>query len=395
MRVADFLQDLGEMRKKNGRRKRIKFDAPPPHCEPQTPRSFLFRWLFNTTPAAGDVNGGAAEESKLSCLVPFSKSCCKNEEEEDEKEEEEGFGPDEAKETIPVVVESTEGGRGNFLISEKKPEVLSFNLGMGAGLVFLLAKSASEFNKMVELRSEMEMMIKYIKGEMQRKAAVSNLPESKVHSFPNSYYLGSECSNKPQYLHDDTESCNFAGAYGAMATHRPPNLNMDLDTKMCSRGNEMEQELQVELQRLQLNLEDQDSSMHPHQDRLEVKMLLILPGTKNFIRTSFYLPVLKLYNAQSSQVDSESNESFNDAYQQVNEPNKSESYKQTGVCPLELERRLHELLEARQHERIVELENALEGAERKLNEKDMEICWWRDTARLVSKHREERLQLQF
>ncbi|KAI0511271.1 hypothetical protein KFK09_011896 [Dendrobium nobile] len=354
MRVADFLQDLGEMGRKNRRRKRINFGAPPLHCEPQTPRSFLFRWLFNTTPAAGDVNGGAAEGSKSSCLVPFSKSCCKNEE-EDEKEDEEGFGPDEAKETIPAIGESTEG--------EKKPEVLSFNLGMGAGLVFLLAKSASEFNKMVELRSEMEMMIKYIKGEMQRKASVSNLPESKVHSFPNSYYLGSECSNKPQYLPDDTESCNFTGAYGAMVTHRQSNLNMDLDTKMRSRGNEMEQELQVELQRLQLNLEDQDSSMHPHQDRLEV--------------------------------DSESNESFNDTYQQVNEPNKSENNKQTGVCPRELERRLHELLEARQHERIVELENALECAERKLNEKDMEICWWRDTARLVSKHREERLQLQF
>lgn len=143
---------------------------------------------------------------------------------------------------------------------------------MGAGLVFLLAKSANEFNKMVELRSEMEMMIKHIKGELQRKAVSSNLPESKFHSFPNSNYLGSECSNKPQHLHDDAESCNFAGVYSSTAAtrRRLSILNMDLDAKMCSKGDELEQEVQVELQRLQLNLEDQDSSMHPHQERLEV-----------------------------------------------------------------------------------------------------------------------------
>lgn len=80
---------------------------------------------------------------------------------------------------------------------------------------------------------------------------------------------------------------------------------------------------------------------------------------------------------------------------QAIEPNKAETNGQSGVCPRELERRLHELLEARQQERIVELQTALECAERKLNEKEMEICWWRDTARLVSKHREERYQLQF
>ncbi|KAK8952784.1 hypothetical protein KSP40_PGU013820 [Platanthera guangdongensis] len=93
-------------------------------------------------------------------------------------------------------------------------------------------------------------------------------------------------------------------------------------------------------------------------------------------------------------VDTESSGSFADANQQVNEA-KAEANKHAGVCPLELERRLHELLEARQHERIAELETALECAARKLDEKEVEICWWRDTARLVTKHREQRLQLQF
>ncbi|KAK8919289.1 hypothetical protein KSP39_PZI021840 [Platanthera zijinensis] len=232
---------------------------------------------------------------------------------------------------------------------------------MGAGLVFLLAKSATEFNRMVELRSEMETMLKYIKDEIQIKASASDLAESKAHSFfPNSNYWESGNSNK--LPNDDSESCNFR--FGAMEIHRQPHRRVDMDAKLCSKkGCEMEEELQVELQRLQFHLEGQGSSTHPHQDRL-------------------------------FEVDTESSGSFADANQQVNEA-KAEANKHAGVCPLELERRLHELLEARQHERIAELETALECAARKLDEKEVEICWWRDTARLVTKHREQRLLLQF
>lgn len=71
-----------------------------------------------------------------------------------------------------------------------------------------------------------------------------------------------------------------------------------------------------------------------------------------------------------------------------NEPKQEDSKEHSGVCPRELERRLHELLESRQQEKIAELEAALECTQRKLQEKDTEICWWRDTARLVSKHKE-------
>ena len=57
-----------------------------------------------------------------------------------------------------------------------------------------------------------------------------------------------------------------------------------------------------------------------------------------------------------------------------------------GVPPNELERRLHELLESRQQERINELEAALERVNQMLCEKEKEVSWWKDTARLVSKH---------
>jgi hypothetical protein len=51
-----------------------------------------------------------------------------------------------------------------------------------------------------------------------------------------------------------------------------------------------------------------------------------------------------------------------------------------GVSARALERRLHEVLQKRQQERIVELEST----QRRLHEKGREVVWWRDAAKLVS-----------
>lgn len=60
-----------------------------------------------------------------------------------------------------------------------------------------------------------------------------------------------------------------------------------------------------------------------------------------------------------------------------------------GVSARALERRLHELLQKRQQDRIVELESALDSAQRRLHEKEREVVWWRDAAKLVSHRRDE------
>lgn len=59
---------------------------------------------------------------------------------------------------------------------------------------------------------------------------------------------------------------------------------------------------------------------------------------------------------------------------------------QQGVCPYELERRLHELMEIRQEEEINELQTALEDAKKRLHVKEAEASWWKDTAYIVSEH---------
>jgi hypothetical protein len=59
------------------------------------------------------------------------------------------------------------------------------------------------------------------------------------------------------------------------------------------------------------------------------------------------------------------------------------------VSARELERRLHELLQWRHEERIAELETALERARKRLQEKEREVCWWRNTAKLVTRHKDD------
>lgn len=71
---------------------------------------------------------------------------------------------------------------------------------------------------------------------------------------------------------------------------------------------------------------------------------------------------------------------------EVTDPREVPADFQCGVPPVELERKLHELLESRQQEQIEELKAALRRAERKLREKEKEISWWKDTALVISQH---------
>jgi hypothetical protein len=60
-----------------------------------------------------------------------------------------------------------------------------------------------------------------------------------------------------------------------------------------------------------------------------------------------------------------------------------------GVSAVELERRLRELLHEQNRERIEELEAALRCAEKKLAEKEMEVCLWKDTAKFALRQENE------
>jgi hypothetical protein len=99
-------------------------------------------------------------------------------------------------------------------------------------------------------------------------------------------------------------------------------------------------------------------------------------------------------------VDGNAEEEDDDEYEEADEEeyddDEEEGYDEDGTSPPHggvsaraLERRLHELLQKRQQERIVELESALDAATRRLHEKEREVVWWRDAAKLVSHRRDD------
>ncbi|XP_073001838.1 protein POLARALIZATION DURING ASYMMETRIC DIVISION AND REDISTRIBUTION-like [Typha latifolia] len=267
--------------------------------------------------------------------------------------EKKGKGMEERKEEevrSPVLEMGMSGevGSGYHLcFSGKKPETASFNFGMGLGLVFVLAKTATEFNKMTELRTQMEMLLKEFKDEYGKRDALDYFSKSSV----NCISASSDCSLNVNKCKAVTLQSHIASLHqeGAKCAVESDNCERLSEYESCLRMNELEAELEVELERLQDNLDGED--------------LYALLGQQTMELGSEY-NILESFSRSFGEVDSE----------------KKDNNQSSGVSAQELERRLHELLHIRQQERIAELESALHCAEKKLIEKEIEVCRWKDTA---------------
>ncbi|KAJ1698570.1 hypothetical protein LUZ63_007082 [Rhynchospora breviuscula] len=247
--------------------------------------------------------------------------------------------------------------------SEKKDEDASLNLGMGVGLMLLLSKSTTELSKMVELRKEMETLLVDLKNEIKNKNGQASTDNS---------------SNAPVSLTSSGGNENSSVCLIPLQEDGASNLVDDRLEKSATEIDDIEAELEVELKRLELS--EESRALPP-----------LLVGAIEPDDESYYLND-NLYD---------SFEGFTDFREQpINEQNNDQEEEQGGdegdynsfdggVCPRELERRLNEVLHLRQRERIEELEYALECAKSRLHEREREICWWQDTARLVTQHKDD------
>ncbi|XP_020584015.1 protein POLAR LOCALIZATION DURING ASYMMETRIC DIVISION AND REDISTRIBUTION-like [Phalaenopsis equestris] len=224
------------------------------------------------------------------------------------------------------------------LSSGIKPNEIAFNLGMGIGMAFLLAGSSNEMNKMAELRKQMESLLKEIKGEVQRRDdssfyTLSDAGENEV---------STAISIEQHFTESDRKN------------YEPVNSLRAMD--------ELEEELQVELERMERNFEGEDDGKHGME----------LEGKK---------------------VDLSSGSTSAAWYDHMPDENGEEQH---GVCAYDLERRLHELLQTRQQERIEALESALKSAQRKLNEKEDELlCWRNNNGGIIPENEENYFSLSF
>ncbi|KAG9455859.1 hypothetical protein H6P81_000367 [Aristolochia fimbriata] len=190
-----------------------------------------------------------------------------------------------------------------------------FSFGFGVGLAFLLSHR-NEYSKMVELQRQMEILLKDIKNEMLKREVSARSGTVQPHSL-----LASD---------SNIQYGKFSKPYSTS------------ESAKLHEVNRLEAELEAELELLQLNLESGNIAV-PRQQFIEV-----------------------VESSAAANIDKSSGEEDNHCGD-VN-----------SVCPYELERRLFELQQTRQQEHIEELESALERAKDEVQEKEMEVSWWKD-----------------
>ncbi|KAL6861916.1 hypothetical protein ACP4OV_017616 [Aristida adscensionis] len=312
------------------------------------------------------------------------------------------------------------------LLGRKKPEeeLVSMNLGLGASLVLLLSKSAVELNKMVELRAQMEALVSEIRQAARRKETENLFAGG---SAPACSQESNGSSSAATTAVKDPIAFPGAGADADAASNSSRTAdNAPAAGRAVVVMDRMEAELQAELSRMQRGAVQGhgDTRVSPVQG-LEVVHLHVpctIRGTQctladgvSAIVAVDQLPPLKVKTKGSAVPDSPSRscvddgnaaeeaEEDEDEYEEAEEEESSEEEEEEeeyeeertrspahgGVSARALERRLHELLQKRQQERIVELEAALDSAQRRLHEKEREVVWWRDAAKLVSHRRDE------
>ncbi|WOL19380.1 hypothetical protein Cni_G28178 [Canna indica] len=390
-RIGDYLQKLngGEAESEGREKRRELFVCLPPSSasaaassstpDAYSPRRLISRLLLSFNPSSQARNSGGGGEG-LACRVRFPR-----------------YHANRKKQNEMTTAATTTSAEGSAVASGesmtelainpvKKSDELSLNLGMGVGLVFLLTRSATEINKMVELREQMQILLQDIKDEFTQKkqappysSASHKNPSSALHK--NSAMEEDEAEIQSKYVRD-----------------------------------RMEAELELELERMQCTTEGKASSLLPHQQRMKLATANPDPtesfggsyaevydeGSGSQCGVSAHelrVKLNQLVKARQqegiaeleSSLDTETCCEDYGEITEVNEEEEEEEVEDGDISAGQLERRLHELLEARQQERIAQLECALECAERELREKEREVRWWRDTATIVSQHKNEAL----
>ncbi|XP_062233929.1 protein POLAR-like 1 [Phragmites australis] len=312
-RIVDYLNDGEELG--------VDGTVGTPPRSPAAARSVLprFRWARLVRLGRKDGGGNGKEEE----LVVAEKG-----------------------ELPPVVVSTSE--RESATTSDPKHS----DLGVGLSLVFLLAKTSDEFNKMVKVRTEMEELLKEIKDEVRSKSSIDGHDVSKAlnrESITSSCVTDGNDHRASGHLEDQAASSSMEAASCEKSYE---------DDGCCARMDVLEEEFHAELEQLQVNY-GSDTPFLPEEEH----------DTEPSDDTADYRHGVNDDDLGDVADDEEDNDDDETEY--------------NGVSAVELERRLHELLHERNRDRIEELEAALQRTEKKLVEKEMEVRLWKDTAKFA------------
>uniref|UniRef100_A0ACD5YRF8 Uncharacterized protein n=1 Tax=Avena sativa TaxID=4498 RepID=A0ACD5YRF8_AVESA len=270
--------------------------------------------------------------------------------------------------------------------------------GMGLSLLFLLAKTCVELNKMAEVRARMEALLEEMRGLQLARTTKTTSTDSdaaaprSINGLPPPSTTASLCrcrasvrtrtdghvgaasssspeSSGPRRFHERTDESSFYALTGnpLFDLDRAAASTSGMETGSGGSGTSSEMEDSVSMavdaagaQFFQLNNYNADEQETPEELSSDGDSFIELDG-------GFGAGVGSSARRRRDSEDGHDKERGSDE----------------GVSALELERRLQELLHRRSRERIEELELSLRRAERKLMEKEMEARLWKDTAKLA------------
>ncbi|PIN04852.1 hypothetical protein CDL12_22616 [Handroanthus impetiginosus] len=238
-------------------------------------------------------------------------------------------------------------------VAAKIGKEASFNLGVGFGLICLIAARRNEL-RMVELQTKIEKLLQNLQTELQNR-------EKKPVSKPSKSSISSSFSNNGVHetpYAEEHDSVEYSSSHDVRGPEFGISSNRYRREKSL-RMDQLEAELEAEFDRLNVQMDEDFCLNSSEQQCSEI-------------------------NVEESAPEWSQETGLEEVIEQQQDFSYDEYY--YGVPPRELERKLHELLEQRQQERINELESALEYTIEKLEEKGREISWWTNTARLISEH---------
>ncbi|XP_020152623.1 uncharacterized protein [Aegilops tauschii subsp. strangulata] len=243
-------------------------------------------------------------------------------------------------------------------------------LGVGLSLVFLLAKTSDEFNKMARVRAEMEALIRDFKG--QQAMATANTGGDDEPRNPES--AASSCltdGNEPQAATARCEDHRCRHHRHQVAS----SSGAEMEAASRRRMDVLEEEFHAELERVRAGYGADTPPFSAGEERDE-------GGAEPSDDDDDIADCRQGFESDLGDDDDDDRDNHEDD----EEEDDDDADRYHGVSAIELERRLHELLHQRNQERIEELEAALRRAERRLFDKEMEASLWKDTAKMAFRH---------
>ncbi|KAI5056250.1 hypothetical protein GOP47_0028068 [Adiantum capillus-veneris] len=223
----------------------------------------------------------------------------------------------------------------------------SLNVGVGAGALFMLINCQEEMKKLYKTVEETESLVQELKQALQRHG--EDLESHHGHSVEDKFCpresscTDKKCTGQQPIL---TRNCRMDG----LLEERVPAMGGMVKDQMAALAAELEAELEL----MELNMKTEESLPF---DAGEVSS----KGGSN----SYYSDTSSHGMLEGSGIGRPSAQL-------------AASQMDYGVSAIELDRRLREVLEAQQEDRILELEQLLEETKAKLLAKEQEIFCWKN-----------------